>query len=263
MCDKRNQFCFICGLFVDKKHRFELTKNVTVVQRYNLVFNLKFSKSRWYEPEYACSMCSAALKKCKLKNKNEQYLPFIVPMVWHYQIMHKPEDCYFCQTNTLGHRYNTRHHIRYANVLTVSKPVPHIKAAIIKESENSSECSSSDIKSENNEMISVMPNTERHLITNEEYRDLVRDMGLSSRQTEVLGSRMKQWNLVEHGFKVTFPREKDLISFEKLFKADDVHNKLVYCTDVYELYSSFDHIHQPKDWRLFIDGSCKSKYSII
>ena len=51
-------------------------------------------------------------------------------------------------------------------------------------------------------------------MSNQNYNDLVRDLGLSSRQTEVLASRLKQWNLVESDFKVTCARDRNLTSFE-------------------------------------------------
>lgn len=67
---------------------------------------------------------------------------------------------------------------------------------------------------------------------------------------------------MDDDFKVTFTRNLDLSSFEEVFKADDIDNKLVYCVDVDGLFAAFDHVYCAKDWRLFLDGSCKSKYFI-
>ena len=74
---------------------------------------------------------------------------------------------------------------------------------------------------------------------------------------------MKQWNLVESDFKVTCARDRNLTSFEQM-KDDDTDNKLVYCVDVdvNELFVFLNHEHCPKDWQLFLDGSCKSEYFI-
>ncbi|KAK0158085.1 hypothetical protein PV327_011139 [Microctonus hyperodae] len=68
-------------------------------------------------------MCTTILKLCKSGKCDKQRLPFLPLMVWHIQKYHKPEDCYFCQTNIIGHHYKTRDRIKYANVLTVTKPV--------------------------------------------------------------------------------------------------------------------------------------------
>ena len=40
--------CYACGLFVDKQHRLEFSKN----QAFNLFFNCSYVESAWYEPQY-------------------------------------------------------------------------------------------------------------------------------------------------------------------------------------------------------------------
>lgn len=266
MCDKSDHFCFVCGLFIDKQHRVKLENNKAVIEAFKLLFNRSFNAGLWYEPQSVCSRCASALKKWKSGECDEQCLPFSIPMVWHRQIYHKPEDCYFCQTNVVGHHYKTRDRIKYANVLTVSKPVPkkcQDKQIVTKEVEDPDEFSDENSHDKENDKPFVpvkVISTERHLVSNVDYQDLVRDLGLSSRQTEILGSRLKQWNLVGSDFKVTFARDKDLTSFEQIFKTDDVDNKLVYCTDVDELFMCLNHEHRPQDWRLFLDGSSRSEY---
>lgn len=268
MCDRRNQFCYVCGLFVDKKHRLEFKKNQTVVEAFNLLFNRSYVESAWYEPEYVCSMCATTIRQCKSGKFENKRLPFLTPMVWHRQIYHKLEDCYFCQTNIVGHQYKTRHRIQYGNVLTVSNPTPRESQdtpATTKKLENSPEFSYNESPSEINDKPYIHTGTiptERHLVSNKDYNDLVRDLGLSLRQSEILASRLKQWNIVENDFKVTSARDRNLTSFELIFKVDDTAKQLVYCVDVDELFVSFNHKHCPNDWRLFLDGSCKSKYFI-
>ena len=91
-------------------------------------------------------------------------------------------------------------------------------------------------------------------MSNQDYNYLVRDLGLSSRQTEILASRLKQWNLAESDFKATCARDRILTSFEQIFKDDYTDNKLVYCVDVTKLFVFLNDEHCPKDWRLFLDG---------
>ncbi|XP_036342331.1 uncharacterized protein LOC118751619 [Rhagoletis pomonella] len=181
-------------------------------------------------------------------------------MTWHYQPYHKSKDCYFCQTDTVGHHYKTRNLIKYANVLTVSRPTPKENTGEPTANGPADPCSEFPI--EKNEDSSYVPNRavvkERHFISSQDYSDLSRDLNLSYRETEILGSRIKQWNVVDDDFKVTFTRNLDLSSFEEVFKADDIDNKLVYCVDVDGLFAAFDHVYCAKDWRLFLDGSCKS-----
>ena len=63
----------------------------------------------------------------------------------------------------------------------------------------------------------VGTSTEPHVITQAELNDLVRDLNLSKRQAELLGSRLQGWNLLIPGTKVTFYRyrQKELIRFFK------------------------------------------------
>lgn len=63
MCDNRNKFCYICGLFTDISHRRDFKNNIGVVEVYNKVFNRSFDTSRWYEPEFVCQYCCNTLKK--------------------------------------------------------------------------------------------------------------------------------------------------------------------------------------------------------
>lgn len=261
MCDKRNNFCFICGLFADKKHRLDFKNNKALVTSFNAFFKCSYVFSKWYEPECVCITCSIALKQCKSKHFMNQPLPFSAPMVWHRQLFHKPEDCYFCQTNIVGYNYKNRDRISYANVLTVSKPKIIVHNATSTEEEHESgEEKSADMECDET---FVAPSVEPHLVRNEDFHDLVRDMKLSWRQTEILGSRLKQWNITESDLKVTFGRDNPQVQFEHIFKADnDYHNNnnnLVYCSDVDELFHCLNYQHQPNDWRLFLDGSCKSK----
>ncbi|XP_051155322.1 uncharacterized protein LOC127277918 [Leptopilina boulardi] len=84
---------------------------------------------------------------------------------------------------------------------------------------------------------------ERHAISNMKFMDLIRDLKLSTRQTEMLGSRLKQWNLVEKDFKITLNRENNNRStLEEIFKVDEENEKN------FASYVS-------NEWRLFIDGS--------
>ena len=56
---------------------------------------------------------------------------------------------------------------------------------------------------------SLQISSEPHLIQQNELNDLVRDLGLSKQQTELLGSRLQEWNLLVHGTNVTSFRRKN------------------------------------------------------
>lgn len=103
--------------------------------------------------------------------------------------------------------------------------------------------------------------TERHLVSNSDFADLVRDLHLSKRESEVLGSRLKQWNLVEKYFQITSGRKSDrTLILRESFKTDGNDCDLVHCVNVPKLFSALNYNYNADEWRLFIDGSCKSMY---
>ena len=100
---------------------------------------------------------------------------------------------------------------------------------------------------------------EPHWITQEDLNDLARDLYLSKQQSELLASRLKQWNLVQEDVRITSfrNRNKDLASFF------DMENKLCYCTNIPGLFTSLGLPHNPFDWRLFIDSSKRSLKGVL
>lgn len=265
MCDNRNKFCFICGLFLDKNHRLKLEKNIAVVDGYNDFFKLNYTISdRWYEPEFACVECSSKFKKWKLKSAQGVRISFSSPMIWHHQTYHIKRKCYFCSTNVTGHQYKTRKNIEYADVRSITKPkflrgvdksIRELKKVELVDCHET-------IDVEDDEYLpSQSRPIERHVISNVDYQDLRRDLNLSIRQSELLASRLKQWKMVEEDFKITLPRNDERMTFEAIFKADEENEKLIYCADISALFDLLGYEHVPSEWRLFIDGSTTSKYT--
>lgn len=253
MCDRRNKFCYICGLLVDIDHRRDFRNNGGVVEIYNKLFNRSYKFSRWYEPEFICDYCCRTLKKPSVT------LHFSTPMIWHHQLYHKPDDCYFCQTNTKGYSFKTRKSVKYANVLTVTKPI-YVSDEVPTTSKAAIEIEK-DLEDEEY-LPPKYSSMERHLISNADFCDLIRDIHLSKRQCEILGSRLKQWNLVDQDFRVTTCRRSDhTVSIEESFKTDENDCNLVYCGDVPKLFSALNQNYKADEWRLFIDGSCKSMFN--
>ena len=82
--------------------------------------------------------------------------------------------------------------------------------------------------------------------------ELVRVLDLTKIKSEILGSRLQQWNLIDKGVKIsTFgERSKELIP---LFGIS--YSNLVACNDVSGLFRVLGIIYDPTEWRLIIDGS--------
>ena len=100
---------------------------------------------------------------------------------------------------------------------------------------------------------------EPHWITQEDLNGLARDFYLSKQQSELLASRLKQWNLIQEDVRITSfrNRNKDLAFFF------DMENKLCYCTNIPDLFMSLGLPHNLSDWRLFIDSSKRSLKGVL
>ena len=191
---------------------------------------------------------------------------FAVPMIWREQRDHIT-DCYFCLTKTKSYNQRNRKKILYPNLPSAIGPVPHSADLPIpitppclpeltgESSENSeySSCDSDDTFQFSQEA------TKPHLINQEHLNDLVRDLNLTKSNSELLASRLQQWNLLAPHTKVTFYRQRsqDLISH---FSTD---GELCYCNNVSALFQSIGMIHDQTNWRLFIDSSKESIKDVL
>jgi hypothetical protein len=87
------------------------------------------------------------------------------------------------------------------------------------------------------------------LFNQPELNDLSKDLKLSILLSEILGSRLKQKNMLQSGCHTTFRHRSD--QFESYFSMED---DLCFCNNVDGLFNALNKIHNPEDWRLFIDA---------
>jgi hypothetical protein len=145
---------------------------------------------------------------------------FDVPMLWREPKDHQ-SDCYFCLCNISGFSGKGKKSIVYPDVESATKPIPHdYSISYPTPPATWSTDSSSDDNSTSNESHSskaqssdfeLPDHSEPHLITQGELNDLMRDLNLTKAQSEILGSRLQQWNLLASDAKVTLCRTRFLI----------------------------------------------------
>ncbi|KAI6655821.1 hypothetical protein LOD99_1962 [Oopsacas minuta] len=90
-----------------------------------------------------------------------------------------------------------------------------------------------------------------HIINQSEPNYLVRDLNLTKDQSELLGSRLKGWNLLDEETKVSFFRTRQS-DFSVHF---EMQGSLCYCNNVDRVMELLGVQHEPSEWRLFIDSS--------
>ena len=193
-------------------------------------------------------------------------------MVWREPRNHA-DDCYFCLTNITGFNASSRKKFKYPNLLSTMRPVPHSDDLLVPTPPvNKDFLSSSDeempSREDSTELISLediestysgTSGNEPHWITQEDLNDLAHDLYLSKQQSELLASRLKQWNLVQEDVRITSfrNRNKALASFF------DMEKKLFYCTNIPGLFTSLGLPHNPSGWRLFIDSSKRKQVVLL
>lgn len=275
VCPNRNKFCVSCGLFVPKNKVRRITK--TFKDCYEKYFVINFPPNNWYVPEIVCDYCYRCLTGSTEKTKSHCRMKFIYPVVWLLRSEHSIESCYFCKTQPQTYRlkYESRGKINYHICESV-------KPAVLRSTLNPSAPSedvlqfedqfgAESISNENiNESISEfqanqseLTNMPPHLITQDDFDDLVRDINISQRSAELLGSRFQQWGLVSANFRVTSARKRaNKHSFDECFYKDE-KTKITYVPNIPKLFEVIGHSYIPEEWRLFVDGSVKSLKGVL
>jgi len=97
----------------------------------------------------------------------------------------------------------------------------------------------------------VSSSNEPHLLSQGDLNDIVRDLNLSKKEAELLGSRLKDWNLLRQDTKVCFyhgRREE----FKDFFSQED---GVVFCNGICFVMEVLGHEFNPDQKRLFTDSS--------
>ena len=111
-------FSYVCGFVTDKSHRKTLTP---LLKKY---FDSKVDCGKSWAPKFICLTCSCNLCGWIRRAKKNNHMAFTAPMIWREQTNYST-DCYVCMENICGISYKNRSYIKYPDVLSVSKPIPH------------------------------------------------------------------------------------------------------------------------------------------
>ena len=93
---------------------------------------------------------------------------------------------------------------------------------------------------------------ESHFPNQQEIDDLIRNMGMTKENAQLLTSRLKECNLLDPTCKVSKYRKRHL-SFAHFFTISQPHS-LCYCSDIFGVFNEIRIDYNPADWRLFIDS---------
>lgn len=256
-----DRFCYICGKVTLPDRQARITDFVK--KSYHAYFGVKLGdQDKPFAPHICCKSCVEGLRAWK--NKTRKSLPFGIPMVWREGKDHTT-DCYFCMTDLKGVNRKKQKHVKYPDVPSAIKPIPHGPDVPIPEPDVDSESSSApdgdEMDADASGAYESTENDRPVPLNQEELNDLTRDLNLSKESAQLLGSRLREKRLLapETTFFWYRNREKE---FRKYFTFDEEHS-LVYCNNIAGLVEAMGIEYNPAEWRLFIDSSSRSLKAVL
>ena len=119
-------------------------------------------------------------------------MPFAVPMIWREPTNHAT-DCYFCMTNVKGMNKKNKNKIKYLDILSAIRPVPHsddlpipippLQLVELSESEFDDDRDSGDI-------YNLAEDEQPKLFSQDDLDDLMRDLDLPKASAELLAFKV-------------------------------------------------------------------------
>ena len=214
--NKTNSFCYVYGDFTTVAQRRTITSLFRTAYFHNFDCKIGDQDKSW-APNICCKPSYNGLTAWF--NGKKVGFNFAVLMVWREPRKHA-DDCYFYLTNITGFNASSRKNIKYPNLRSAMRPILHSDdlpvptppvnkdlLSSLDEEVPSREDSAESISLEDNESTySGTSGNEPHWITQEDLNDLARDLYLSKQQSELLASRLKQWNLVQEDVRITIFR---------------------------------------------------------
>lgn len=261
-----NCFCFVCGSFVTKSQRRTISYDLKKI--YILYFGCPLGdQDKSWAPHIICTSCSSGLRDWL--NGRKAAMPFAIPMVWREPRDHV-SDCYFCLVNTNGFSAKNKQNIVYPSLDSAIRPVPHDDSLPIplppsgglvsmQDGEECSENTAGHNADSTDPDYTVDECLEPKTFTQAELNDLIRDLNLSKDKAELLASRLKQKHLLARDVNITYYRKRNL-NMTTFFNVD---GSLSYCQDIDGLFNSLSQVHDPSEWRLFIDSSRRSLKAVL
>jgi hypothetical protein len=258
-------FCYICGKYTVTDQRKNITHRVRVAYQHYFGCKIGDQDKQW-APHVCCTVCTSGLTQWL--NGKRSSMPFGVPMVWREPKNHL-NDCYFCLTNVAGFTKKNKHKITYPDCESALKPVLHNQGIPVPVPPPVSDIGrddsgeDTDIEITDTTDLYQSPELETlkqpHLINQKELNDLVRDLELSKEKSELLGSRLQEWNLLAEGTTISHFR----VRHAKFAAFYETENNVCFCTDVSGLMRELGYEHHPDEWRLFIDSSKSSLKAVL
>ena len=256
-----NNFCYICGSYTVRKQRENISDDV--IKLYFSYFGFKLGdQDKYWAQHITCSTCRGNLSLWAKGRKKR--MPFAIPMVWREPIDHIT-DCYFCIVKTEGFNAKNKNRIKYPNLKSAMRPIPHdeldLPIPILCNQSNHDSVSSPEETFDNEQLDkSFIEDVIPKKFSQNELNDLIRELNLSKKLSEVLASRLVEKGLLLPEVKITYYRNREINQLSHFSQNGD----FVYCTNIKSLLNDLGvENYRPDEWRLFIDSSKRSLKCVL
>lgn len=161
-----------------------------------------------WAPHICCVTCVRLLTGWV---NSSRHMPFAVPMVWR-ELKDHSSDCYFCLMNITGITSKSKHSVKYLYLPSAMRPVPHSEDLRVPQPPENVTLSDDDLDPHQEQEDTNLHDTnfepttssfEPHLLTQGDLNNLIRD-NLSKKRSQLLGSSLKGWNLLDQDTKICY-----------------------------------------------------------
>lgn len=156
--------------------------------------------------------------------------------------------------------------MKYPDVPSAIKPVPHGPAVPVRNPPKDlfefEFLSSTDTDESTEDLWNQHSSSKQpKLLSQAQLNDLTRDLYLSKESAQLLGSRLRENNLLAPETTFYWYRNRDE-KFRKFFTLDEQYS-LVYCNDIDGLVKELGLEYKAAEWRLFLDSSFRSMKAVL
>ena len=182
-----------------------------------------------------CKGCQVKFIHCQ--NGASSSFKFGAPMTWREPI-NCIKDCYFCMVKTVGFNAKKIHLIKYPNIPSAMCPAAHSSEIPTPSTTFTFEAMDQHMESDahlpfDDHTKTIQETSPSSCTFNQaELNDLLRDLGLSKVNSELLASRLKKKNALAPDTSITFfcTREQELLVYFDENKTGN--DNFVYCQDI-------------------------------
>ncbi|KAM5191482.1 uncharacterized protein ACMZJ9_020063 [Mantella aurantiaca] len=210
-------FCYVCGHFIKTRARkYSVKACRKMCEAYKAYFGMPVGdQDKSWAPHVTCEYCKKTLEGWYRGEKRA--MKFAIPRIWREPTDHS-NNCYFCMVEPTKRRTGKNApQIVYPDIPSSIAPVPHcpqlpVPTPPTRDRSSSGDNSKSDSEEDTGDLecdFTDADDEKRPYFPNQkDINDLIRDLGLTKSNAELLTSRLKQWNLLDESVQVTEQRSR-------------------------------------------------------